>query len=239
MFEDDVPMGVGADGPAAPTAPPGAGDPGLRPLRHHTKDALRRIGALAATTPGSETSAAGQRLAEEVERRVHLAVRVSDALFGLTRAPGPLERRLRALAEGLADLLADPDQVIRVEVACAGACPAALHGVVLRAAQELVGNAVEHAFHARLVGRVRVDLACGPRGVRLTVADDGWGLAREAGAGRGLGFVRALVAPFGGTLAVRDTQDRWGTTAEVVLPPAVPDGRVVTLARRRGREAAA
>lgn len=237
MFEDDVPMEVGADGPAAPTVPPGAGDLGPRRLRRHTKDALRRIGALVATPPGPETSAAGQRLTEEAERRIHLAARLCDALFGPTRAPGPLERRLRALAEGLAELLADPDQVIRVEVTCAGACPAALHGVVLRAAQELVGNAVEHAFHARLVGCVRVDLACGPRGIKLTVADDGWGLARESGAGQGLGLVRALVAPFGGTLAVRDMRDGWGTTAEVVLPPAVPDGRVVALAGRRGREA--
>jgi two-component sensor histidine kinase len=221
MLESDAVAVVGADGPAAwTTSPPEDGGLDLRQLRHHTKNALQRISALVATAPDLRATAAGRRLADEVERRIRLAAQVSDALFGLTRAPGSLERRLRSLGESLAELLADPDQVIRVEVACTGACPAALHGLVLSVTQELVGNAVKHGFCARLVGRISVDLAAGPRGTRLVIADDGWGLGRRPCDGQGLGIVRALIAPFAGTLALRSGD---GVTAELFLPSSALD----------------
>jgi two-component sensor histidine kinase len=237
MLESDMLMATaGAAGSAAWAAPsPDEADLDLRQLRHHTKNALQRISALVATAPGLKATVAGRQLAEEVERRICLAAKASDALFGLTRAPGTLEGRLRLLSESVAELLADSDQVIRIEVACTGTCPAALQDVVLRAVQELVGNAVKHGFYARLVGRVRVDLASGPRGTTLVVADDGWGLCRRPGDGQGLGLVRALIAPHGGALALRSGD---GVTAEMVLPSAVLDSRVAASARQRGREAA-
>ncbi len=143
-----------------------------------------------------------------------------DARFGLTRQIGGLDRRLRLLCETLAESLGDPDQVLRVAVACGGGCPAVLHGMVLRVALELVGNAISHGFHRRLVGCVQVDLATGSRGTTLVVADDGWGLGCRPGDGRGPRLVRRLVDPLGGTLTLRG---RDGVTAEVFLPHA---GRV-------------
>lgn len=146
-------------------------------------------------------------------------------------------RKLKAadVIDVLPDLLADPDQAVRVEVACAGACPASLHDVVLRVAQELVGNAVKHGFYARLAGRIRLDLVSSPRETRLVAADDGWGLCRKPGDGQGLCLVRALIAPFGGTLALRAGN---GVTAEVILRPAAPGGRVAALVGRAGLDAA-
>lgn len=209
-------------GPAepAPWSPvPREGDLDLRQLRHHTKNALQRIAALVATAPGLRATEAGRRVAAEAERRVLLAAQVSDALFGLTRAPGALAGRLRLLSESLAELLADPDQVVHVEVEgdAGDQVPAALHGAVLSAAQELVGNAVKHGFYARLVGRVRVELAADACGIRLVVADDGWGLCRRPDDGQGLDLVRALIAPLGGTLSLRSGRTG-GLTAEVALP---------------------
>ena len=161
----------------------------------------------------SEAPAARSRISD-----APLLQRAGPALRG-----GPLEQRLRLLCETLAELLADPDQIVQIEVACSGACPPALHGAVLRAALELVGNAVRHGFYQRLVGRLRVELASGAHGTRLIVADDGWGLGCRPGKGQGLPLLRAAVAPLGGTLALRGGD---GVTAEVFLPCAVDEPRI-------------
>ena len=134
-------------------------DTDMRQLRHHTKNALQRIGALAATTPGLQATPEGRRLAAEIERRIMLTAHISDALFGLTRAPGALADRLTQLSQSLVDLLADPDQVIRTEVACEDDCPSDLHDIILRVTQELVSNAVKHGFQDRVIGRLRIQVA--------------------------------------------------------------------------------
>ena len=220
MRESNAFATVGCNGPTTwATSLPDGADLDLHQLRHHTENALQCISALVATAPGLNATAEGRRIAEEVERRIVLATQASNALFGMTRTPGSLEARVRSLTESVAELLADPDQVVRVEVSCTGACPEVLHDVVLRAVQELVGNAVKHGFYARLVGRVRVSLASGACGTKLVVTDDGWGLGRRPGHGQGISFVRALIAPFGGTLTLRSKD---GVAAEVVLPSATP-----------------
>jgi two-component sensor histidine kinase len=196
----------------------------MRQLRHHTKNALQRIAALAATTPGLQATPEGRRLVAEIERRILLTAQISDALFGLTRTPAPFADRLVLLSKSLVDLLADPDQVIRTEVTCQEACehdcPADLHEIILRVTQELVSNAVKHGFQDRVVGRLRIQVARTWRGIRLTVADDGWGFGHrpcppDARGGQGLGLIRSLLEPVDGVLAIR-TDD--GLTAEVLFP---------------------
>ena len=129
-------------------------DLGHRQLRHHMKNALQRILSIVETSPDLKSTTQGTRLAREVARRISLAVEMSDAMFGLTRAPGPLEARLRDLGKGMVELLSDPDQIIDVEIEGPVICPAEQHDLVLRVAQELVGNAAKHGFHARLLGKI-------------------------------------------------------------------------------------
>ena len=58
---------------------------GMRLLRHHTKNALQRLIAQIANSDLRATPG-GEALAEDLERRIRLSARVSDALFGLTEA---------------------------------------------------------------------------------------------------------------------------------------------------------
>ncbi|MDP1569452.1 MAG: PAS domain S-box protein [Vicinamibacterales bacterium] len=89
---------------------------------------------------------------------------------------------------------------------------------------ELVTNALKHAFPSGTTGTVRVALAPepGPRGggpLVLSVTDDGVGLpaAAEPAPGLGLQLVRDLAVQLGGTLSMSAGP---GATVRVMFPPA-------------------
>ncbi len=222
---------MAAAGPYAPDTGEGetADRLSLRQLRHLTANALQQILNDVAQRDGLRSTAEGRRVCEDIERRILCSAALANALFGLTREPGLLPARLRDLGEVVIGLLGDPDQVLGLDVAVEGRCPPVLEEVVLRVAHELLGNAVKHGMYMRLVGRIRLGLASGPRGTKLVVADDGWGGCHRPGHGQGLGLVRALIARFGGTLDTWNGRDG-GFTAEVCLPP-------ITLPRPAGKAA--
>ncbi|UFN50960.1 ATP-binding protein [Roseomonas sp. OT10] len=191
----------------------------MRQLRHQTKNALQRILGQVWKVRELQRTREGQQLLDEVEQRIQLSAEISNALFGLTRRPAPMEERLRHLCESTVALLADADQTIRLEVTVAGDCPEALRGTVLRVAHEMVGNAVKHGMHVRLLGRITVRLESDAEATRLTVRDDGWGPAPAGpaeGDGEGLALVAALAAQHGGTASLhRDWKE---TVAELAVP---------------------
>jgi two-component sensor histidine kinase len=194
----------------------------LRQLRHHTKNALQRILGLIAQAPGLHATPEGERIALELEHRIQLSAAISNALFGLTRAPGSMTERLRMLGTSVIDLMRDPAQVIRLEVSVQGHCPVALREAVLRVAHELVGNAVKHGMLGRRSGRISIRLESGPPGrTRLTVTDDGRGLARNHRGGEGLSLAGGLAEQHSGS--IRIVSDA-GTSAVLELPhdEAVP-----------------
>src|ERR1700710_2734577 len=73
----------------------GSQDIDIRQLRHHTKNTLQRILGLIASAPGLCDTPAGEKIARELEYRISLSANISNALFGLTTAPGSIAGRLR------------------------------------------------------------------------------------------------------------------------------------------------
>jgi len=190
----------------------------LRQLRHLTKNALQRILAQVLEAPGLERSAAGRSLARDIERRIRLSAAISDALFGFTQSPEPLPARLRTLSRSVVDLYADPAQMIRLDVAVSAVLPRPLEQVVLQIAHELIGNAVKHGLHMRLLGRLEVRLEIEAEGIAvLTVANDGWPLDGELALGDGLDVVAELATSCGGAMRIKNGMP---TTIEVRLPVA-------------------
>jgi two-component sensor histidine kinase len=187
----------------------------LRQLRHHTKNTLQRILALIAAAPGLRDTPQGERIAKELEYRIGLSAAISDALFGLTDAPGSMAERLRQLAGAVVDMMRDADQVIRVGVSIRGCCPVNARDAVLRSAHELIGNAVKHGMKGRPSGRINVRLVTDEEGTTLTVLDNGWGFSGTPRAGEGLALARGFAARHGGSLAI-DGDD--GTLATLTLP---------------------
>lgn len=203
--------------PAA-VAAPASTDASFRQLRHQTKNALQGILSQIAQCRDLQSTAYGQRLVGDLERRVRLSSAVSDALFGVTSRPGPLPERLRFLSDATVELLADPDQIVRVEVAADPAVPGALHDVVLRIAHEFVGNAVKHGLHARMVGAITVRVTReARRGVRVQVADDGWGFHCVPSHGEGMRLAALLAAEHRGVVSL--SRQAGLTVAEAMLHP--------------------
>ncbi|HBK04788.1 MAG TPA: hypothetical protein DDZ81_02870 [Acetobacteraceae bacterium] len=195
------------------------GNPGeeidLRQLRHHTKNTLQRILGLIAEAPGLHDTPAGEKIVRELEYRICLSATISNALFGLTEAPGSMPERLRQLAGAVVDLMRDADQVIRVGVSVRGHCPASLREAVLRSAHELLGNAVKHGMKARPSGRIAIRLVTAGDCTTLTVVDNGWGFSGTPRFGEGLALAHGFAGRHGGTL---DLDGADGTVATLELP---------------------
>jgi two-component sensor histidine kinase len=187
----------------------------FRQLRHHTKNALQRILVQIQKDEALQATHQGRRLVEDLEQRVLLSAAISDALFGLTHEPAPMPERLRMLCRSTIDLLADPDQTIRLDVSVEGLCPEALKSTVLRIAHEFVANAVKHGMHMRLMGRIVVRLSTEAGRTVLLVSDDGWGLPPRMEAGQGLSLADDLAREHGGTASLRRGRT---TVARLELP---------------------
>ena len=190
----------------------------LRQLRHHTKNTLQRLLGVIAEIPELRQTPAGEKLARELEHRICLSATISNALFGLTGAPGSMLDRLRQLSGAIVDLMRESDQVIRIGVSVRGCCPAPLREAVLRAANELIGNAVKHGMKGRPNGRVVVRLVSDDNRTVLTITDNGWGFSGKPCQGEGLTLARDFADRHGGTLEL-DGAD--GTQATMILPHPV------------------
>lgn len=172
----------------------------LRQLRHHTKNTLQRILGLIAEAPGLCDTPAGEKILQDLEYRICLSANISNALFGLTGAPGSMIDRLRQLGGAVVDMMREPDQVIRVGVSVRGTCPAAVREAVLRSAHELLGNAVKHGMKGRPNGRIAIRLVTERNCTTLTVVDNGWGFTGTPRLGEGLTLAQGFASRHGGSL---------------------------------------
>jgi two-component sensor histidine kinase len=197
----------------------------FRQLRHQTKNALARILAIIAEAPELRGCRGGRALSDDLQQRIMTTARLSDALFGLVSRPGTLRERLQAVAAGLVDLLADDAATIRIAVTVHthGAC--GRDDLLVRIAHELIGNAIRHGMHRRLLGDIRIEVREEGGTLSMIVTDDGWGAGLEATKGEGLSIVDALLLQVHGSYDLR----RCGhlTIARVDIPGAA--GRVAAL----------
>jgi two-component sensor histidine kinase len=187
----------------------------LRQLRHHTKNTLQRILGLIVAAPGLSDTPEGQKIVQELEYRICLSANISNALFGLTSAPGSMAERLRQLGGSVVDMMRDTGQVIRVGVSVRGCCPVGLREAVLRSAHELIGNAIKHGMKDRPSGRIAIRLVTEGDCTTLTIVDNGWGFSGTPRLGEGLALARGFAEQHGGTLSL-DGED--GAVATLELP---------------------
>jgi two-component sensor histidine kinase len=129
---------------------------------------------------------------------------------------------LRDLTRDLAGSAARDDIRIHLDLEPV-AVPAAQAAPLALVANELIGNALKHAFPDGRGGAVRVSTRCEPGAFRMTVADDGVGLPADAAAARGFGstIVQLLSQQLHAHLQTENAQP--GVRAIVTVPVETAD----------------
>lgn len=133
---------------------------------------------------------------------------------------------LDSAEDGLASALRSVEHRIRPQIEAAGLSLEVEHGLsgegpslgaratlnVVRIIQEAVTNALRHSRG----GRIRLESAETPDGLRLRVADDGVGLGQPTAAGRGLASMRTRAGMVGARLDFSDAEP--GLLVELTIP---------------------
>jgi two-component sensor histidine kinase len=190
-LEDQAPGSEGPRSGAEPLRQPSAEALGLlHEVDHRVKNNLQLIASLIQLQARRTADPSAQQALKTVLERVNAVATVHRRLF-----QGDVQRF--AAADFLRDLCGDLAAAAgrndiefaldleRVELPAASAAPFAL------IANELIGNALKHAFAPGRRGRITVTLAEEAGTCVLTVADDGAGLS-DAPPGFGLALVRLL-----------------------------------------------
>lgn len=198
----------------------------LREIHHRVKNNLQVISSLLRLQASAHPDPVLQRALQEAQDRIQAIALIHQKL---KHAPDfsrlDLPTYVRTLAERLVRSYASVPTLIDLQVEVAEVeigpdAPVPL-GLILN---ELVANALQHAFPPGEGGSLEIHIDLDPRGwVRLRVADSGQGLPESVELDHGgLGFqlVRALTDQLGGTL---ELERRRGVSILLSFPPLSPN----------------
>jgi two-component sensor histidine kinase len=210
----------------APAIPPPEGlaealarkDALLHEIDHRVKNNLQLIASLILLQSRRTPDEAARTALKSVLERVTAVATVHRRLFQADPLRFDVADFLRDLAGDLAAAAKRDDLEIALDlddlaVAAAAAAPLAL------VINELLGNALKHAFPPPRGGRVAVSLRGGEEHFRLSIADDGVGLAGRP-PGFGLTIVKLLCQQLHAEFEIVDAGP--GVRATVTVPLTVP-----------------
>ena len=195
----------------------------LREGDHRIKNSLQLVASLmrlqATREPGTSTRFALRAAAA----RVSSVASIHDALQGAGGGDRvDLGATLRKMCASLHAMAGDEGLIQVIVEAEPVELPVALAQPLVLAVNELVVNALRHAFTDDEAGNVRVNLAASRAEVTLSVTDDGNGLDAKTGSARGYGMslVDMMVQQINGTLTMRSgaTGTMFTITARMPAP---------------------
>ena len=197
-----------------------------RELVHRVKNNLALLSSLLRINRQRSNDPAVNAQLQELERRVMSVAAVHDILdrnaeTDFVRADQLIDRICEELQHSLAsDNVRIERDLSPIRLHVSDATPLAL------IINELVTNALKHAFPAGREGHIRIGLRKnGVEKLEATIFDDGVGInAEAAGASHGSGsrIIEALALQLGGEL-VRQGGD--GTAWQLIFPPSDEEGR--------------
>ena len=200
-------------------------DATIREIHHRVKNNLQTIAALLRLQGRRLRSPEAQEAIEESERRIRSIAIVHETLsresadvVNFAEIVGPLVRVVE-------ETVSTPELRLHFDVqGDAGELPGDIATPLAVALNELMQNAVDHAFpaddHCPAEGHVRVELTRRDGELDVEVVDDGVGLppdfSLESSRGLGLSIVQGLVmSELGGSIEMRDDH---GTRVSLRVP---------------------
>jgi PAS domain S-box-containing protein len=196
-------------------------------LNHRVRNNLAMVSSILTMQARAVEPGYREHLLKAVDR-VHSISEVHGALYrGHSAKDVDFARYLESLCRGLSDSLLADDR-IRIEVE-AEAMTLSLDQAVLLGmiVNELVTNAVKHAYPGAAGGVISVRFTRAGKGALLAIGDSGCGLPGDfetGSSGLGMKLVRSMVKQAGATLTVRRHP---GATFEIRIPPGqTPGSRV-------------
>ncbi|HEX4490138.1 MAG TPA: sensor histidine kinase [Acidimicrobiia bacterium] len=200
-------------------------DATIREIHHRVKNNLQTIASLLRLQARRLGSPEARGALAESERRIRSIAIVHETLSRDAGDVVHVGEILRPLVRVVEESVASPDRTIHFNVeGDAGDLPGEVATPLAVVLNELMQNAVDHAFPDRHEGQVTVRLARSEDHVLVDVVDDGVGLppgfSLDGSRGLGLSIVHALVTgELDGAIEMRDGD---GTTVHVQVPIAMP-----------------
>ena len=191
----------------------------LREGNHRIKNSLQIVASLMSMQASREATLSASQALRIAAARILSVARMHDAL---QESGGEDSVNLAVILETMcASLHAMGGDALGVDVRVEADpvhAPVALAQPIVLAVNELVVNALRHAFPVGRTGSIVVRLRCTGGQLRVLVADDGVGLPAghaEGQSGYGMKLVRMMTAQVNGVLHVDSGA---GTRVDIVLP---------------------
>jgi len=195
----------------------------LREVYHRVKNNLQQVNAMLTIERGKLTDPEAKASYEAMAGRVHALGMVHQLLIQASNPsdidiPNFFHRLIKSISAGhglksrnISISVEAEDDIVHLDVAMS-------LGLLVN---ELVANAIEHAFEGREAGRILVTYGnAGPDAMLLTVRDDGIGLDDENDLGTGSIIVRSLIKQLRGEMRVVTDE---GTAISVVFPSTLSE----------------
>ncbi|NWK98102.1 histidine kinase [Sphingobium lactosutens] len=192
----------------------------FRELQHRVSNNLQVAAAMLSLQRRHIDHDGARRALDDAAERLALIGRISRALYDPSGKGQNLREFLTELARDVLD--ASGRQDIRLSVVAPAGLTLDANTVIPLAlvVAEAVSNAIEHGLPDR-AGRIEIALAEEGDGVRLRIADDGYGVAADVDASKaeslGLRIAHALAAQLGGSFVLEPGDPR-GAIARLDLP---------------------
>jgi PAS domain S-box-containing protein len=214
----------------------------LREIHHRVKNNLQIISSMLNLQSERSDDPDTREVFQESEVRIRAMALVHEQLYRSgDLAHVDLANYLDVLAQQVIRYFGHGDYRVEVKVDEAIRVVGVDHAIPIGLiVNELIANAVQHGFALRRTGLVRVELVRTPEGRRLTISDDGAGVAGnvdiETTDSLGLKLVLALTEQLGGRFEM--TNDS-GTRCVLHLPPGGAMAALGSGESRKARQVAA
>jgi two-component sensor histidine kinase len=177
----------------------------LREGDHRIKNSLQLVLSLVLLQARREESASAREALRAAAARIRSIAFIHDALqIGEGHDSVDLGVVLITMCRSLQVIAGDPRHITVSVVVESVPAPVALAQPIALAVNELVANALRHAYPEDHAGTIQVRASVAAGELRIVVADDGRGLPADCPGGRGYGMklVRTMVDQIGGQLDV-------------------------------------